>query len=478
MNDLLKQQQMAFDLEKERLDLEKERAILQSDIAKQRAEAERDLLKAQLDQRLLASVHPSKIKRQHDILTKIFSILELKPFENTKKADTNAGYIAELVGYHALKRASSEISRGLSGTVGLGNDVRILIVDQLAYAQGDLPLIEVTSQFSVFEVRCRKQVATNKELSEMALPKEESEDEQKPTLIKTGTTRLSLLKTGSGFFPTGSITSADMINSTGLADNAAGNDNDFIAPSPDDREYSLKTNSLIAAVAGSLRSEKRKVYIYNFYSMDTVGPQSKLMNMYAALIDCSGRLIQSRNRLLYFVSKNTKRHTELSQQTKKIETQTPFTSETEQDAESVNRGIGEVAGWHDRAQSAILASEAIHTEIGTFIKTITSEDNTGSGSTLAKAVFREKVRELGITHLLYLNVVSSGGEAVTQKLLWGSGNTSCFGGAVVSYVLSRIEGDVLASDTLPLLYTIEFDPSGQRNSPLRQIRFDKPEAKK
>jgi hypothetical protein len=163
---------------------------------------------------------------------------------------------------------------------------------------------------------------------------------------------------------------------------------------------------------------------------------------------------------------------------KKIETQIPSTPETEKEAENVSRELGQVATWVDRAHSAILASEAIHTEIGTFIKTITSEDNTGSGSTLAKAVFREKVRELGITHLLYLNVVSSGGEAVTQKLLWGSGNTSCFGGAVISYVLSRVEGDVLASDTLPLLYTIEFDPSGQRNSPLRQVRFDKPDLKK
>jgi hypothetical protein len=470
---------MAFDLEKERLDLEKERAILQSDIAKQRAEAERDLLKAQLDQRLPASVYPSKIKRQYDLLTKIFSILELKPLENTKKTDTNAGYTADLVGYHALKRASSEITRGLSGIVGPGNDVRILIVNQLEFAQGDLPLIEVTSLFSVFEIRCRKQVTANKELSEMVLPKEESEEELKPILIKTGPTRLSFLKTGSGFFPTSSTTSDDMINSTGLVNNnAVGTDSEFSAPSPMDQEYSLKTNSLIAAVAGSLRSEKRKVYIYNFYSMDTVGPQSKLMNMYAALIDCSGRLIQSRNRLLYFVTKNTKRHTELSRKLKKVETKTPCTPETEQEAENVSREIGQVAEWLDRAHSAILASEAIHTEIGTFIKTITSENNTGCSSTLAKAVFREKVRELGITHLLYLNVVSNGGEAVTQKLLWGTGNTSCFGGAVVSYVLSRVEGDVLVSDTLPLLYTIEFDPSGQRNSPLRQVRFDKPEPKK
>ena len=126
----------------------------------------------------------------------------------------------------------------------------------------------------------------------------------------------------------------------------------------------------------------------------------------------------------------------------------------------------------------VLASDAIHTEQGTFVKNITTADAAQPASKLAQAVFREKVHELGITHLLYLGVLSSGGESVTRKWLFGTGTTSYMGGAVVSYVLSRVEGDVLASDILPVLYSFGFDPADQRNSPLKQIRFEKQESKK
>ena len=75
-------------------------------------------------------------------------------------------------------------------------------------------------------------------------------------------------------------------------------------------------------------------------------------------------------------------------------------------------------------------------------------------------------------------IISSGGESVTRKWFFGTGTTSYLGGAVASYVLSRVEGDVLASDTLPVLYSFGFDPAGQRHSPLKQVRFEKPEPKK
>jgi hypothetical protein len=159
-----------------------------------------------------------------------------------------------------------------------------------------------------------------------------------------------------------------------------------------------------------------------------------------------------------------------------IDLSVPLSPANRQEIERLTREMEAEASWLDRAMPAVLASDAIHAETGHFMKAVTT-DHARTGSRLAKAVFREKVRELGITHLLYLNVVSSGGESRTRHWLWGSGNTTHFGGAVVSYVLSRVEGDILASETLPLLYTMEFDPSGQRNSALRQIRFDKPEKK-
>ena len=52
------------------------------------------------------------------------------------------------------------------------------------------------------------------------------------------------------------------------------------------------------------------------------------------------------------------------------------------------------------------------------------------------------------------------------------------GGAVISYVLSRVEGEVLASQILPVIYSFSFDPAGQRQSALKQVKFEKQETRK
>ncbi len=382
------------------------------------------------------------------------------------------GYVAGLVGYHALKRISADVTKGVAPLVGTGSDARIMIVDRADYAAGDIPYVEVMSQLSVLEVRCRKQVATNKELADIAFPPGEPDEGTRGPSVKTGATRLAPLVTAPYVLP---ALTPDVPPGTGLAGSAA----DLISPAraeepAGERPGHLNSNALIAAVAGSLRSEKRFVYVYNFYAMDTTGPQSKLMNMYAGVLDCSSRLAQSRNRLLYFVSKKTENLAALRHRVKNPGL--PPGAE-EQDPDT-GAEIRRETGWIDRANTEILASDAIHAELGTFIRTITHSGAGGQSSKLAQAVFREKIHELGITHLLYLGVLSSGGESVTKQWFWGSGSTSYIGGGVVSYILSRIEGDVLGSDTLPVLYSFEFDPSGQKQSPLKQVRFERPEPRK
>ena len=476
--DELKQQKALFDLERQKLEMEKERSLFQSESERQRAEAERDLLRALLEEQKLQGTAPGVLKNQQDLLGKIFSKLQGHSHRNPGEKDVAPGYIAELIGFHALKRVSSDITRALAAVVGLGTDVRIMIVDQLEYADGDVPLIEVTSHLSVLEVRCRKQIATNKELAELVTGSGESGDEEKTATVKTGLSRLGPLTAGPFVLPVISAHGTPIPEETGLVGTAADSSSSFRGDySLCEDRTPLKTRSLVAAVAGALRSEKRNVYVYNFYALDTTGPQSKLMNMYAGMLDCSSRLAQSRNRLLYFIRKKNDRLKELQSRVKKSDEQDAQNPQAGPEAEGLTEEAARVREWLDRANPAILASDAIHTELGTFVKNITAENPAG-GSKLAQAVYREKVRDLGITHLLYLNVASSGGETVTRKWVWGSGDTSYFGGAVISYILSRVQGDVLVSDTLPVLYTMEFDPSGRRNSPLRQVRFERPEPKK
>jgi hypothetical protein len=472
-------QQAALDPEKKKMELEKERAFLQSAIDTQRAEAERDMFKDALErERVQAASTLEQVKLQGDLFAKILPHPAAIPREVKNEPDANAGYVTELVGYHALKRVSADITRGLSSVVGLGNDVRIMIVDRLDYATGDIPYVEVTSQLSVIEVRCRKQVAINKELADLAMQKEDRGNDEKTPAVKTGGTRLASLA-ASPFFPPAITTAVTGLPAaTGIVGAAADIAGYFRSGNSSQvRNVSLKTQGLIAAVAGSLRSEKRYVYVYNFYSMDTTGPQSKLMNMYAGVLDCSSRLAQSQNRLQYFISKKNGVLAELRISLKKLGEVTP-TAEGEQEIATIKEEIKRETIWLDQANMEVLSSDAIHTDLGTFIKNITTTDAAQPASKLAQAVFREKVHELGITHLLHLGVLSSGGESVTRKWLFGTGTTSYMGGAVVSYVLSRVEGDVLASDILPVLYSFGFDPAGQRQSPLKQVRFEKQETKK
>jgi hypothetical protein len=475
----IRRQQEALDLEKKKMDLEKERAALQSAIEKQKAEAERDMLRATLErERMQAASTLEQVKTQGELSAKLLPRTAAEPPEDKTESDADAGYVTELVGYHAIKRVSADITRGLSPVVGLGNDVRIMIVDRLDYATGDIPFIEITSQLSVFEVRCRKQVAANKELADLVMQKEEQGGDEKTPAVKSGATRLAPLAASPFFLPavTTAVTALPAV--TGVVGTAAELAGYFRSGySSKGRNVPLKTEGLIAAVAGSLKSEKRYVYVYNFYSMDTTGPQSKLMNMYAGVLDCSSRLAQSRNRLLYIISKKTGLLAELKLSLKNLREGTT-TTESEQDAANLKEEIRRETAWLDIANMEVLASDAIHTELGTFVKNMTMADAAQPASKLAQAVFREKVHELGITHLLYLGVLSSGGESVTRKWLFGTGTTSYLGGAVVSYVLSRVEGEVLASDILPVMYSFGFDPAGQRHSPLKQVRFEKQEPKK
>ena len=71
-------------------------------------------------------------------------------------------------------------------------------------------------------------------------------------------------------------------------------------------------------------------------------------------------------------------------------------------------------------------------------------------------MYRERVQDLGITHLLYIGVSSSGGEVVTKWSMLVFKTISYFGGCVVSWVMAKKDGEILASDTLPILCVIDF----------------------
>ena len=169
-----KQKVSQAESEKTQRELEIERATLQSEIDKQRAEAERDVLRETLEKESTrAADYLEQVKAQTGLLKKTVPRSGMQTPEGNVAPDKKYGYVAEMVGYQALKRVSQDIIRRLTIVEGLPKDARILIVDSLNYAPDDIPLIEISAQFGMFEARCRKQVADNRELLDFVMQREE-----------------------------------------------------------------------------------------------------------------------------------------------------------------------------------------------------------------------------------------------------------------------------------------------------------------
>ncbi len=448
---------------------------MQSEIDRQRAEAERDTLRETLDREgARASEYLAQVKAQIELLTK----LATKPAADSsgQKAglDKKYGYVAEVVGYQALKKVSQDVIRRLTVVEGLPKDARILIVDSLSYASGDIPFVEISAQFGMYEARCRKQVADNRELLDWVMQREE-QGEQETGTQTDASKRFAFLAT----VPSIAAASTAIPASSGLVGTVA----DIAGYFPTDpelkgKELSEKNDALIASIAGSLRTEKRNIFIYNFSSLDTVGTQSKLMKTYAGLIDCSSRLAKTRNQMSYFIDKKTEKRDEFRQQLKKLEQQAKTGTETPTETLTLKEKIKEETAWLNLANPAVLASDAIHQEQEQYLTTITCTENAETTPKLAQAMFREKVQDLGITHILYIGVNSSGGEIVTKWSFFVLKTISYFGGCVVSWVLAKKDGDILASDTLPVLCVVDFRLIDNWIGPVHQVRFERPELKK
>ena len=213
--------------------------------------------------------------------------------------------------------------------------------------------------------------------------------------------------------------------------------------------FSIKDEALNGVVAGSLRSDKRKVYLYNFYSLDASVPQSDIINNYKELENSISDFTESRNKLNYYSESIADKLLKLQENLKNIKDEGLSDPEDQENTRRIIQEINEETAWRDRAGIAILDSDTLQTEYTTFVNAVNSSGGSGSGSKLLQALFREKVNKWGITHLLFLKVISSGGESIKKERFWPFSSYITFiGGAVVTYVLSDMNGNVLASDNI------------------------------
>jgi hypothetical protein len=114
------------------------------------------------------------------------------------------------------------------------------------------------------------------------------------------------------------------------------------------------------------------------------------------------------------------------------------------------------------AEAAYATSQSLIQAFDDFGKLMTAVPAGNSYSPLAVLGIREYLKKSNgqdLTHLLYLNVVSSGGEVSIRKFLWWTRGIVFLGGCVVTYVLADLAGKTLASGTLSQLSQTKYTRS-------------------
>lgn len=341
-----------------------------------------------------------------ELIDKLLPTGETKPLEGKVETDEKFGYVAQLVAHRALSELAGEVVEQLtrSEDEGLTENHRVLIVDKLEYAANELPLIEVESLYTYFGKVIQNQHESNKGILDTS--REESHAELASALP------LALA----------AVSAAPALMST-ITDVASYFRTDYGITG---QTFNLNSEGLVATVAGKLRTSKRiQVFLPDF---QLIG-DSKLLKRYVSLQEQALQL----------------------------------TIDKEQLRELVSAGKLEQADL-DEANVALQSSSAVLTAFETFSKNITAQAD-GQHSLLAQAVVREKIRDLKITHLLWLGNLSSGGEAITENHLIRDDKISFWDGTAASFALAKADGGmIVAADTLAGLSLLRHNLSDNTNA--------------
>jgi hypothetical protein len=367
------------------------------------------------------------VKARIDLFKQILPAGTSKPLEGTTKMDKEFSQIAEQVAYDAMDRAVTKIINNLKN-LALGPNPAILIVDKLDIAAGDTPLIDLRLQLQDYSTQIQKQTSSIKDLvqGEEISPAKPETDKMfapaalaaLPIVIQLAPAALSLVSDITGFF----------------------RKNYEVAGT----KFSLKQEALLAGIAGQLATENRKVYLFNYYLLDDQSGQSELLKKLRELDTQLTDMGKLQIRLA------TKIH----------------------QVNSDSQGKKNKKEWLEEAAAASKSATQLQADITAFLVKIASPDSADKLSKLGQALVRDKIRQLEITHLLYLGVSSSGGGVVTKQGNWASsGATTHIGGVTVIYILSAKDGSIRASGTIPMLCSLEVDLSGSGDHKVREIKI-------
>ncbi len=330
---------------------------------------------------------------------------EAKPVEGKITTDDKAGYIATFAAYDALVQKADEIAIKIN-SMSL-EKARILIIDSLDFASSDVQLIQVLKQISYWDGELNAHLEKIKvfikeigKVSKPAWPPELSLAE------KTG-----LVEVGAGLqIAKGVVSSlADIVGYFRVDYDIKG------------QTINLSNIALHSLVAGRIAASGHSVFLPGFYHIEP----SAVINV----LEDFNKSITGKDRLKVAIT-NLKESLLDPQVVKKKKDGTP-----------------EGKSLISEAEKACENAETLIKEFAEFNKALTSAPQGGGYSPLAAAALRQYLDTKGITHLLYLTVTSGGGEMVIGRGLFYWGSVGFLGGCVVTYVLAKCSGEIMAADT-------------------------------
>ncbi len=374
-----------------------------------------DLLEAQnkIDKQL-ATQQLDIIKSQKETMSGIISKGETKGLEGTITTAGDLEYIAEHIAYMGLEKNALSICNAIRKKIiktDEGN--RILIVDKMGLAMDDLPYVDVMSQFEFYNELISRQTGI---LDGLIARKKPPAGVIHPAFAEITLLALAMAPT---------VVSA-------IADIAGYFKSDFTITG---LKFSVQNESTISAIAGKLAGEGTNVYILNNYLLH-IDPKSMTdtRTLFGNLYDL--------NRKTILISQRKTKLAELVR-------------------DEMGKTVGKDQEWLDTAAQAVQDSDNVIVMLNLFLKTITTADTGQQYSRFSLAVIREKIRQLKITHILYLTIASSGGETISQKSIFGKARFSYLSGLTLNWVLTRYsDGAVVDSDIFSVFYRYNCSPDG------------------
>jgi hypothetical protein len=389
-----------------------------ADYDKAAAEARKDKVKAEQDREKLEATGGLGLQQaQADLISKLLPKGDAKPLEGKVEAK-EVGAVIRLAAYHAIRKMAGEIAATLQGV--LQNNHKVMIVPQLDFVAGDLPLVEIMEQFELFEQALTAQIKENSKILQPAAAAKGVK------ALKIGMARLSLVSPATAIMMAGTII-------PGLANLAGYFKTDYTITGA---EFELDKEGLAAGVAGALAKAGKEIYFYNFYTLWDLPTLPMIVKL-----------------------------TQLSKLSQELESlQGGLPSPKNQAA------AGEKTAELDQA---LKDSQALLDAVKGYIQSITTKAAGEDCCKLVRAALRDRMRQMGITHLLYLNILpKSGGEAITKKnFFWAPEVIGYLGGAAVSYVLAETGGKTVASDLLVRLSYFNYRLAVPEESDITSIPF-------